>query len=1108
MYSRLTAALALIGLLLVGLVGTLLPEPAVAATGINPMINFQGRLFDDTGAVVADGTYNMQFKMYQDGDGVLGGGDETLEWTEDWLNVNSQGVMVRNGYLSVRLGAVNAFGSSVDWAQDTLWLSLNIGDTTSAASFAAANPDGEMTPFRRLTTAVYALQLQNTHNLGGIAASGFIQNVSPAAAQQTANINILSGAATTVAAAQIQTVASATAPVLILKGGATPGAGADLLQLQNSSGTALARVDSAGNLRVAASIDTQASGTLDIGTDTANTAITLGRSGITTTNPGTATVTQLLTADGGITVSPNQNLILVAGSGTYTQTYSGTGSAAFMIANASLTSGGLLSVNSSSVGLTGDLAKLEATGNNAGVTGTTLKVGMTGASATGTALNVTNAGSGLVARFNDDGTYADSTPIVFDADGELGVGTAAPSSLIHVVGTSSPKVRIQSTGANGGIMQLDGTGGSWQIYAQGTGFRFYDSDDRMTILSSGNVGIGTTGATGLLAVGPNSEFRVSSTGAVTAVGVNAGAGLLQGQLGLTVSGADTNINSGSGAGFNFATNINTGTSNGAVSIGNSAAGAIALQSASSINLTAAAASTITTGAASLTLTSSNFNVSNVGVVTLAGAQTRDITTAGSASAVTAITLQPGILSLANGTGSNATIKAGDEDSTTCGTACTGGVLALQGGSATGGVGTTNGGAVTINGGTGTTNGGAVNIGNTVLGNINIGTVAGTKTIQIGATTGTGTHTIGIGNNATSGSVTDITIGNLLGASTTTLQAGTNHLNLKSGGNIVLGTSDTTGTLLVVDKKTSSGAPTGVNGAIYYNSGGEGGAEDATSATTRSGGKFRCFEGNKWKNCVGMRDMVERRWGLWAPDNGTGTPTAEGLGSFGFMDSVAAFVSTNGSGAATITADPNTEGYYIKYVTGTASGVNDDVELCNCAGGNPPVPSGDSTRPNRNPRLYARIRTDDSLVSSTNLWVSMTDKSTRGTATTTAENLIGLQYSTGGTYTTSWACSMHNQTTNPNTDLTPVNTGVTVSANTYYDIILDYDNAAGILTCSVATNGGAYVTVTNSGAPFGSSPNSNVISGTVDLSTMVTIRELTGGTGTRSFSLAYLYLEQN
>ncbi|HTH72626.1 MAG TPA: hypothetical protein VL737_04670, partial [Candidatus Pristimantibacillus sp.] len=68
----------------------------------------------------------------------------------------------------------------------------------------------------------------------------------------------------------------------------------------------------------------------------------------------------------------------------------------------------------------------------------------------------------------------------------------------------------------------------------------------------------------------------------------------------------------------------------------------------------------------------------------------------------------------------------------------------------------------------------------------------------------------------------------------TVQAASD-LNLKAaGGNVVIGTSDTTGTLLVLDVKTNAGDPTGTDGAIYYNS---------------NAGSFRCYQGGTWTNCI-------------------------------------------------------------------------------------------------------------------------------------------------------------------------------------------------------------------------------------------------------------------
>jgi len=78
-------------------------SPIYAATGINQQINFQGRLLNAAGATVPDGFYNIQFKIYQDGDGqsvgnTTGAPAGTLEWTESHLNQASQGVRVQNGF--------------------------------------------------------------------------------------------------------------------------------------------------------------------------------------------------------------------------------------------------------------------------------------------------------------------------------------------------------------------------------------------------------------------------------------------------------------------------------------------------------------------------------------------------------------------------------------------------------------------------------------------------------------------------------------------------------------------------------------------------------------------------------------------------------------------------------------------------------------------------------------------------------------------------------------------------------------------------------------------------------------------------------------------------
>lgn len=152
--------------------------PVNATAGINQQMNFQGRLLTGQGAVVVDGYYNIQFKIYQDGDGqsannTTGSPAGTLKWTENWLNQAGKGVMVKNGYMSVQLGSITPFGNSVDWNQDTLWLSINIGNTnTTCTPFTACAGDGEMLPMKRLSATPYAL---NAGAIGGKTAGQFVQ---------------------------------------------------------------------------------------------------------------------------------------------------------------------------------------------------------------------------------------------------------------------------------------------------------------------------------------------------------------------------------------------------------------------------------------------------------------------------------------------------------------------------------------------------------------------------------------------------------------------------------------------------------------------------------------------------------------------------------------------------------------------------------------------------------------------------------------------------------------------------------------------------------------------------------------------------------------------
>ncbi|HEX3082315.1 MAG TPA: hypothetical protein VHQ86_03605, partial [Candidatus Saccharimonadia bacterium] len=199
------------------------------------------------GAVVADGNYNMRFKIYQDGDGASLG-DTTgspvgaIKWQELWQNSvatgSSAGVVVKNGYFSVNLGSFcglttngscqGTANAGVNFNWDTLWLSMDVGGTAVSNT---PTYDGEMLPMRRLASAVYALQAASANTCTSCilqAPTSTAQNtISPnvnatAVTGLTVNGNTgTSGAATAVAVNQSQ--AADGVDIAVTKSDATTG---------------------------------------------------------------------------------------------------------------------------------------------------------------------------------------------------------------------------------------------------------------------------------------------------------------------------------------------------------------------------------------------------------------------------------------------------------------------------------------------------------------------------------------------------------------------------------------------------------------------------------------------------------------------------------------------------------------------------------------------------------------------------------------------------------------------------------------------------------------------------------------------------------------------
>jgi hypothetical protein len=114
------------------------------------------------------------------------------------------------------------------------------------------------------------------------------------------------------------------------------------------------------------------------------------------------------------------------------------------------------------------------------------------ASSTGDIVRITQTGTGN-ALVVEDSSNPDLTPFVIDASGNIGAGTASPSTKLHVFSTTSGAVRIvDGTQQNGYVLTSDANGiATWQA-SSGGGTTITNFGDNRIVTSTGT----TTGLNG------------------------------------------------------------------------------------------------------------------------------------------------------------------------------------------------------------------------------------------------------------------------------------------------------------------------------------------------------------------------------------------------------------------------------------------------------------------------------------------------------------------------------------------------------------------------------------------------------------------------------------
>jgi hypothetical protein len=503
---RISLALAAFGLIVVGAV---IPstQPARAtppAAGINNQINFQGRLLNAAGAVIPDGNYNMQFKLYKNGDGAASGDTTctisdcqsttgTLLWTEEWLNQASHGITVKNGYFSVQLGSITTL-VGVDLNQPVLWLSMNVAGSPNATSvtctpFSSCTGDGEMLPMKRITSAVYAI---NSNQLGGLTASQFAQL---AANQTFTGANIF------------QPAANATG--VLVKQNSQGSPTADIFDVQTQNATAVIQAtgpavnESALLLQsVGATRDltlNSGSGTIVLGSNVSTLKRTASALTVDLNNAGTSTLTITnsdvsnvanLSVEGSITagttvISPTHQTADGATASTALTVRSGntTGGSGLTTGTVTIKSGDGSGTNTGTGNLT------IGTGNASG-SGAAGSISIdTGTVSTGTAggISIGTANAGSITIGSASATTSVSGPLIVNGSGaELWASGASSSSVTS--GTNwlrSPKNTVttfigdndNTSGYSGsdfsGDLRFNGTGVAWgdlSYHPNGGGF--------------------------------------------------------------------------------------------------------------------------------------------------------------------------------------------------------------------------------------------------------------------------------------------------------------------------------------------------------------------------------------------------------------------------------------------------------------------------------------------------------------------------------------------------------------------------------------------------------------------------------------------------------------
>jgi hypothetical protein len=535
----------------------LAPNTSDAAT-VPYMMNFQGRIADNSGNTLANGSYNMKFRLWtlsSGGTNDCTGAKVNCVWEGDRVYGSSDyRVSVTNGLFNIQLGDTTKGDPALTAAmfnaltQGVLYLEVELptpATATCATNGCAVWTEGAMTPRQALASSPYAI---NSDNLDGLTSASF---------GQLTGTNAFSGSNSF---STSTTFSAPTSAGIVLSG--TPASGGSQLQIGSalSSGSASGTLIGANGSFSGDLLNLQVGGTsqLKVG-NTGNLTLASGASfavgsssGITATSCSGGQFLQTQTVAGGIVTA------------TSCATPSGSGADLALDNLASVNIGVPLGFNATQNANLDFITAATAAGNTLLVTGQTAggtangggAITITGGTATttGTGGLLTLSGGATTATGGDGGVTIDA-----------GSGATAANGIIKIGNNNANTITIGNTSVATTLNLGNGSGantiaiGNTQI--------------------AGSIALGTAMTTGTITLGgavaqTGADIFDQSTGTNTLeLGVGTGATTVQIGTGITNAKA---IQIGTGAAVANSITLG-GTGANTIAIGNTQiAGSIAI----------------------------------------------------------------------------------------------------------------------------------------------------------------------------------------------------------------------------------------------------------------------------------------------------------------------------------------------------------------------------------------------------------------------------------------------------------------------------------------------------------------------------------------------------